>query len=46
MSEPDPYESAIETAEDLSDDLKVIAESDLPFARDAKSILAEVQEDE
>ena len=36
---PDPQESAIETAEELREDLEALAASDLPFAYDAKQIL-------
>lgn len=36
---PDPQESAIETAEELREDLEALAASDLPFAYDAEQIL-------
>lgn len=36
---PDPQESAVETAEELREDLEALAASDLPFAYDAKQIL-------
>ena len=35
----DPQESALETAEDLQEDLEALAASDLPFAHDAQQIL-------
>ncbi len=38
----DPYESAIDTAENLRDDLEALAASDLPFAYDAERILEEL----
>jgi hypothetical protein len=38
----DSYQSAIDTAEDLRDDLEAIAASDLPFAYDAERILEEL----
>lgn len=41
---PDPHERALETAEELRDDLEAIAESDLPFAHDAEQILNELEE--
>ena len=45
MSDPtDPYQSAIETAEELRPDLEAIAESDLPFAYDAAQILKAIDE--
>lgn len=40
----DPYQSAIETAEDLRDDLEALAASDLPFAYDAERILEELDQ--
>jgi len=46
MPDPDPRESAIETAEELRDDLREIAESDLPFSQDAQSILSEINKNE
>jgi hypothetical protein len=43
-SEPsDPRQSAIETAEELRDDLEALAASDLPFAYDAERILQELE---
>lgn len=36
---PDPGQAALETAEELREDLEVIADSDLPFAYDAEQIL-------
>lgn len=36
---PDPQESAIETAEELREDLEALAAGDLPFAYDAQQIL-------
>jgi hypothetical protein len=36
---PDPQESALDTAEDLREDLEALAASDLPFAHDAQQIL-------
>lgn len=36
---PDPGQAALETAEELREDLEAIAESDLPFAYDAQRIL-------
>lgn len=39
----DPHQSAIETAEELRDDLEALAASDLPFAYDAKHILQELE---
>ena len=41
---PDPQESAIETAEELRDDLEALAASDLPFAYDAEQILTALDE--
>lgn len=38
----EPYQSAIDTAENLRDDLEALAASDLPFAYDAKLILEEL----
>jgi hypothetical protein len=35
----DPKQEAIETAEELREDLEAIAESELPFAYDAERIL-------
>jgi broad specificity phosphatase PhoE len=35
----DPHESALETAEELQEDLEAIAESDLPVAYDTAQIL-------
>lgn len=46
MSDRDPRESALETAEKLQGDLKAIADSDLPFAADAQAILSEIKENE
>lgn len=40
---PDPRQSAIETAEQLRDDLEALAASDLPFAPDAERILYELE---
>lgn len=40
---PDPRQSAIETAEELRDDLEALAASDLPFAHDAERILDELE---
>jgi len=40
----DPHQSAIETAEDLREDLEAIAASDLPFAHDAQRILEELEQ--
>ena len=41
---PDPQKSAIETAEELRDDLEALAASDLPFAHDAEQILTALNE--
>jgi hypothetical protein len=41
---PDPRQSAIETAEELRDDLEAVAASDLPFAYDAERILDELEQ--
>lgn len=46
MSEPDPHDSAIETAERLQEDLERIADSELPFAQDAKQILKDLDDNE
>jgi len=40
---PDPGQSAIETAEELRDNLEALAASDLPFAYDAEHILNELE---
>jgi hypothetical protein len=40
----DPHQNALETAEQLREDLEAIAESDLPFAYDAEQILNELEE--
>jgi len=39
MSEDTATESALATAEELEEDLRAIAASDLPFAHDARQIL-------
>ena len=44
MTAPDLRQSAIDTAQDLRDDLEAIAESDLPFGVDAERILDELNE--
>jgi hypothetical protein len=44
MEDTDVHESAIEAAEELRGDLEAIADSDLPFARDAEAILNEMNE--
>lgn len=46
MSDIDPYDSAIEAAEALQNDLEAIADSELPFAPDAEAILSEIEDDE
>jgi len=38
------HESAVDTAQELRDDLEAIAESDLAFAIDAKQILNALEE--
>jgi len=38
----EPYQSALDRAENLRDDLEALAASDLPFAYDAKLILEEL----
>jgi len=40
----DSRQSAIETAEELRDDLEALAASDLPFAYDAERILTELEQ--
>lgn len=40
----DAYQSAIETAEELRDDLEALAASDLPFAHDAERILEDLEQ--
>ena len=44
MTTPDVRQSAIDTAQDLRDDLEAIAESDLPFRHDAERILDELDQ--
>lgn len=46
MSDKDPRDSALETAEKLRGDLKAIADSDLPVADDAQAILSELRDNE
>lgn len=43
---PEPRQSAIETADELRDDLEALAASDLPFAYDAERILEELEQAE
>lgn len=45
-NETHPRQSALETAEQLREDLEAIAESDLPFAYDAEQILRELDQAE
>lgn len=40
----DTRQSAIETAEELRDDLEALAASDLPFAYDAERILEDLEQ--
>jgi hypothetical protein len=46
MSNKDPRESALQTAEELEEDLEAIADSNLPFATDAQAILSEIKDNE
>jgi hypothetical protein len=46
MSDKDPRDTALETAEKLRDDLEAIADSELSFSADAQAILSEIKDDE
>ena len=46
MADSDLHDSALKTARELEDDLDAIAASDLPFAEDAQSILAALDQAE
>lgn len=43
MSTEAPRDSALDTARSLRSDLEELAESDLPFSKDAQAILNEIE---